>query len=156
MKKLLFLMLTFSLLLVGCGNKTDKAAPAVEEQVEEQVGKVDTTISNSIAETFLDAEEEIKAEQGFVCYEGRSNYYIVETFSGFTVLHTLTGFLREGDYVFGQLNFTGMGTVERLPSHFTVEVDVLQSLLSERLAVEWMGDHKYLKPSDQKIYDGEE
>ena len=74
MKKLLFLMLTFSLLLVGCGNKTDKAAPAVE----------------------------------------------------------------------------------RLPSHFTVEVDVLQSLLSERLAVEWMGDHKYLKPSDQKIYDGEE
>ena len=91
-----------------------------------------------------------------MAYEGSKNYYIVETSAGFTVLRALSGFLRETDFIRGDLNRFGMGTVTRLKGGFTVEVDVQQCMLTERMAVEWLGDRKLLKPRDQKTYDGEE
>ena len=160
MKRLSFIMLTFSLMLLGCGNKSNEAATVVEEAEEQAVEavteKVDTLVSDGIAETFADTEEEIAADGGFVAYEGSKNYYIVETSAGFTVLRALSGFLRETDFIRGDLNRFGMGTVTRMKGGFTVEVDVQQCMLTERMAVEWLGDRKLLKPRDQKTYDGEE
>lgn len=149
-------MLTFSLMLMGCGNKSEQAAPVVEEQAAEIVTeKVDTLISDGIAETFADTEEEIAVDGGFVAYEGSKSYYIVETSAGFTVLRAISGFLRETDFIRGDLNRFGMGYVTRVKGGFTVEVDVQQCMLTERMAVEWLGDRKLLKPRDQKTYDGE-
>ena len=49
-------------------------------------------------------EETTDCENGVVVYKGSSDFFIIETRRGYTVLETYSGFLSEGDQIRGELN----------------------------------------------------
>lgn len=130
----------------------------VVDDVEPQ--QYSTTESNSFftedtdnSSRYYNYEETPNCVDGVVVYEGSGDYYIVETRRGYTVLETYRGFLSEGDNVRGELNRYGFKYIIKKRSDREVRVYIEDFMLSDRSAVEWLGDHDKLNYRDQKIYD---
>lgn len=98
-------------------------------------------------------EETSSCVDGIVVYEGRSDYFIVETQRGYTVLETHGGFLSNGDRIRGELNSYNFKYIIKTRSDSEVRVYIEDYMLSKDRAVEWLGRHNKLKYSDQEIYD---
>lgn len=93
--------------------------------------------------------------EGVVVYEGRGDYYIIETQLGYTVLETYGGYLWEDDYVRGELNSYNWHFILDTTRDNEVRVYIEDYMLSAERALEWLGSHNKLKYSDQEVYDRE-
>lgn len=97
--------------------------------------------------------ETSSCEDGVVVYEGRGDYYIIETGSGYTVLETYSGILNEGDRVRGELNKYSFTYIINTGNDSEIKVSIEDYMLSDKEALGWLGEHNHLKYSDQEIYD---
>ena len=102
---------------------------------------------------FSNYEETDDCVEGIVVYEGRGDYYIVETRKGYTVLERYSGRLDEDDKVRGELNRYNFKYLINRNKDSEVKVYIEDYMLSEEKALEWMGENKHLKSRDQEAYD---
>jgi len=93
--------------------------------------------------------------EGIVVYEGRGDYFIVETRRGFTVLEVYNGILYEDQKVKGKLNSYNWHYILNVNRDSEVRVYIEDYMLSAERAIEWLGEHNKLKYNDQEIYDRE-
>ena len=91
--------------------------------------------------------------EGVVVYEGNGDYYIVETNRGYTVLERYNGRLDEGDKVRGELNKYNFKYLINRNKDSEVRVYIEDYMLSDKSALEWLGEHNHLKNDDQRAFD---
>ena len=102
---------------------------------------------------FYNYEETSDCVEGVVVYEGKSDYYIVETRKGYTLLERYSGRLYEGDKVRGELNKYNYKYLINRNNDSEVKVYIVNYMLSVDRALEWLGEHEKLKSDDQEAYD---
>jgi len=102
---------------------------------------------------FSNYEETNDCVEGVVVYEGRDDYYIVETRKGYTVLERYSGRLDEDDKVRGELNRYNFKYLINRNKDSEVKVYIEDYMLSDDKALEWMGENNHLKSRDQEAYD---
>lgn len=98
-------------------------------------------------------EETDDCVEGVVVYEGNGDFYIVETRRGYTVLERYAGRLDEGDKVRGELNKYNFKYLINRNKDSEVKVYIEDYMLSDKEALEWLGEHDHLKDDDQRAYD---
>lgn len=91
--------------------------------------------------------------EGIVVYEGRGDYFIVETRRGYTVLEVYNGILYEDQKVKGELNSYNFHYILNVNRDSEVRVYIEDYMLSAERALDWLGSHNKLKYSDQEAYD---
>ena len=101
---------------------------------------------------YVNYEENSNCVDGVVVYEGRGDYYIVETNKGFTILETYSGFLSEGDEIRGELNKYNFTYIIKINNDSEIKVYIEDYMLSDERALEWLGEHDRLEDSDQDEY----
>ena len=115
-----------------------------------------TSNSNEEEDKYDNYEETSSCLDGEIVYEGDDDYYIVETRSGYTILQRYSGWsLYEGDRIRGKLHNYGFTYIIKKNTNTEFRVYIEDYMLSERKAVEWMGDHDHLDSSDQDAYDAQ-
>lgn len=92
-----------------------------------------------------DYEETNDCVNGIVVYEGKDDYYIVETQRGYTILEWYKGRLYEGDKVRGELNRYKFHYILNKSRDCEVRVYIEDWGLSEQNALNWMKEHNKLK-----------
>lgn len=98
-------------------------------------------------------EETDGCVEGVVVYEGTGDYYIVETRKGYTLLERYSGILNEGDKVRGELNRYNFKYIINRNRNTEVRVYIEDYMLTDKSALEWLGEHDHLKYDDQRAYD---
>lgn len=101
---------------------------------------------------FSNYKETSSCCNGVVVYEGSSDYFIVETNQGYTVLETSSGYFSKGDQVRGELNSYNFKYLIK-NEDTEVSVYIKAYMLSKNRAIEWLGEHRHLKYSDQQTYE---
>lgn len=161
MRRYLF-AIVLSIVFVCCHNSSKPSDASEEEQTEEQEEQTedDTEDNNEhssnedteMSNIYDNYEETSNCCDGIVVYEGQSDYYIIETTMGYTILETYSGILSEGDNVRGELNTYGS---EYLIDSNDNEINVYieDYMLSKDRAIEWMGSHNHLKYIDQEEFE---
>ena len=93
--------------------------------------------------------------EGEVVYEGRGDYYVIETSSGYVIAERRSGPLYEGNRIYGQLHSTGYNYFINKSFDSEIALDIEDYYLSESRVIDWLGEHDKLKYSDQSQYDEE-
>ena len=145
------------------GTEYDDSYSYPEEEESNSYPEEDNTYSYSEEDEMTD-EERYLAQfnnfepsssdvQGGVVYEGSGDYYIVETNRGYVIAERYSGMLYEGQTIYGRLNSYGMKYFINLSRDSEVKLYIEDYMLSQDQAVEWMGNHRHLKYTDQSRYD---
>jgi len=92
-------------------------------------------------------------QYGEIIYEGKSDYYIVSTCGELSIVEFYSGYGNDGDIIYGDINKYGFTYVYVGNNTSKSKIYIEDYGLSTEKAVEWMGEHGYLKYSDQEAWD---
>lgn len=90
---------------------------------------------------------------GTVVYEGKGDYYIIETTRGFTITELFKGRLDEDDKVRGELNSFNFKYILNQSRSREARVYIEDYKLTYNQAFNWLGEKNKLKSDDQNTYD---
>lgn len=107
----------------------------------ENIHKFNTVVKSS---SKLNSTSSINTIQGRVIYEGRGDYYIVETQSYYVLLEPLCGWLNEGDILNGDLHSFGLKKVLKNGKD-VLDVDIEDYWSDINRCYDWLKDHDKLR-----------